>query len=185
MATYLSTFFRERRLALGMRFGEIARLMGYKSLPGCCNKLIYFEERGIISQELMVKLAAVLGIDDETIAKLAEKDRREQFEKWTSWANQPIRPYVLVKLLPAVFTQEQVPIRIMNDQAAMERFAAELARKWKMQAVLVLSRRISIYFSETGKKLFVNEAGMDQSMNPKRRRRSFFFLTKPEEPDGD
>ena len=159
----------------------MAKLLGYKSLPGGANKIIYFEERGIIKPDLMQRLAMVLGIDEATISKLAEEDRREQFERWITWANHPIRAYVSVKLLPAVYTQEQVPLRMIHDQEAMERFAAQLARKWKAQAMLVLSRRISIHFSAKGEKLSILEAGPGQPLHLPGIR----FDNTPKEQDGD
>ncbi len=59
MATTLSTYFRQQRFHLGLRPGDVARLMGYKSIVGTANKIVLFEERGDIRTDLFRKLAAV------------------------------------------------------------------------------------------------------------------------------
>ena len=66
MATNLSSYCRQRRLALGLRPGQVARLMAYKSIVGAANKIVMFEERGDIRADLFEKLKAALGIDDAT-----------------------------------------------------------------------------------------------------------------------
>ena len=64
MATNLSNYFREQRIQRGLRPGQVARLMGYKSVVGAANKIILFEERGDIQTELFRKLAVALEIDE-------------------------------------------------------------------------------------------------------------------------
>jgi hypothetical protein len=166
MATRLSAYFRKRRLDLGLRPGEVARRIGYKSIVGCANKLCQFELTGSIRGDLLLKIAAVLEIDTPTIERLIEEDRREHFEAWTEWANQPIRPYLVIKAIPGVFCTNQLPDKIIGDQEAMEKHASDLAKRWTKMVFLILSRRISVIFGEDGNKRGINEASPDQPNGP-------------------
>ncbi len=146
MTTNLSRFFQQRRLALGLRPGEVARRMGYKSLAGACNKIIYFEERGEIPATLLVKLAAVLGIDQSTIQELMEQDHRQFLEEWNRWADQPIEPYVVIRAIPGFMISKDIPPELTTHEE-MEHFAADIAERFTKKVWLVLSRRTSIYNS--------------------------------------
>ena len=165
MATNLSRFFRQRRIELGLRPGDVAKRMGYKSLPGPCNKLIYFEERGDVPLHIFQKLTAVLGIDDATINRLAEQDRREHLEAWTKWANTPITPHLEVRCLPGVFGECKIPPELTTVEE-MERFAQELATKHHKKVWLVLSRKLRIYFTEEGINRGAQEAAPGEIAGP-------------------
>jgi hypothetical protein len=166
MATRLSAYFRKRRLDLGLRPGEVARRIGYKSIVACANKLCQFEQTGSIRGDLLLKIAAVLEIDTPMIEKLIEEDRREHFEAWSEWANEPIRPYLAIKAIAGVFCHQNLPDKIIGDQEAMEKHASDLAKRWTKMVFLILSRRISIIFDEDGSKRGVNEASPDQPSGP-------------------
>jgi transcriptional regulator with XRE-family HTH domain len=165
VSTHLSRYFRQRRQALGLRFGDLARRMGYKSLPGVCNKLVRFEEQGDISLELFNKLAAVLEIDEATIRQLAAQDRREQLEQWTHWANQPIEPKVILRIMPAVYWSHRIPQHLTTIEE-MEAFAQTLTKEKHMKGCLIVSRRLAVYFDERGEKYFVQEAAPGEHVGP-------------------
>jgi transcriptional regulator with XRE-family HTH domain len=165
VSTHLSRYFRQRRKALGLRFGDVARRMGYRSLPGACNKLVLFEERGDIPLDLFRKLAAVLEIDEVTIQELAARDQKEHLEQWTAWANEPIEPEVILRLMPAVFWGHKIPEHLKTTEE-MEAYAQRLTRERHMKGWLVLSRRLSIYFDENGANKFVHEAGPGECVGP-------------------
>lgn len=166
LSTHLSEHFRERRLALELRQGEVARRLGYKSIVGGANKIVRFEQTGEIDHKLLLRLAEVLGIDQATIAALIEQDRREFFDAWNEWANQPIRPHLIEKVIPAVFAKRDIPDEILGDTEAMERYASASAKKHKKLTFLILSRRLSISFNEDGTKRFVNEARPGEPAGP-------------------
>ncbi|MGD0900756.1 MAG: hypothetical protein ABR915_23230, partial [Thermoguttaceae bacterium] len=118
MATNLSTYFRQRRLQLGLRHGDLARLMGYKSVIGAANKIVIFEERGDILADLFEKLAAVLGIDEATVQQLVEEDRREFIRRWNEWANEPIEPHLVFRAIPGVFFEQEMPPSLTSGIAS-------------------------------------------------------------------
>jgi transcriptional regulator with XRE-family HTH domain len=151
MATHLSTYFRQQRLQLGLRLGDVARRMGYKSIDGTANKIILFEERGDILADLFEKLAAVLSIDEATIQRLIERDRREFVERWNKWADEPITPHLVVRVIPGTYFEEEIAEGVRTTEA-MEEYAADYARRMHKKVWLVLSRRLTIYFKEDGTK---------------------------------
>jgi len=164
MSTNLSRFFRERRIDLGLRPGDVARQMGYKSLPGACNKLIYFEERGDIPVALFRNLTVALRIDDETITRLIEQDRREYLAQWTAWANEPVEPEIVFRAIPGVFAGHPIPAQLHTTEE-MEQYAQEFAIRNHKKTWLVLNRRLRVFFDETGKKS-VQEAAPGECNGP-------------------
>ena len=109
MATHLSRYFRQRRLDLGLRHGDVARRMGYVSIAGAANKIIRFEETGDILAELFTKLAVALGIDRPTIDRLIDEDRRQFVKQWNEWANVPVEPKITFRPIPGVFCGYRIP----------------------------------------------------------------------------
>ena len=175
----LSRHFKNRRLDLGLRPGDVARLMGYRSIVGAANKICQFEQNGNIHADLFAKLAEVLDIDTPTMERLIEEDRRATFEAWNEWANVPIRPHLVIKLIPGIFGTNEIPDAILGDQQAMERFASGLARRAEKRIWLVLSRRLSIVFDELGHRVRVEEAAPGEPNGPYMRlkgsRKTFLF----------
>lgn len=149
MSTRLSRHFQEARLARGLKPSELARLASCENILKNGNRIRQFEMTGDISQELFDKLAAVLEIDAATVEKLVEEDRREFLKKWLEWVNQPVTPYLVERLIAAVYRKMPVPSEItMMDDA--ERWAAAVAAEKKRKCCLVWSRRISVWFAEDG-----------------------------------
>lgn len=155
MATRLSSHFRQRRQALGLRPSAVARLLGYKNVPGAANKLVRFEETGRIHPDLLSKIAALLEISQATIDRLIEDDHREHLHAWTKWADEPIQPFLLVSPIPGAFVEYDLPDEIGTE--SLEQFAANLAKTNQQPAVLVVSRRRSVVFTEGGERIEVHE----------------------------
>ena len=151
MATHLSDYFRQQRLHLGLRLGDVARRMGYRSIAGTANKLVLFEELGDIRLDLFEKLKSALEIDDATVKRLIEQDRREFVERWNKWADEPITPHLVVRVMPGVYFEEGIAEGVGTTEA-MERYAADYARRLGKKVWLVISRRLTIYFNEGGEK---------------------------------
>ena len=135
MSTNLSTYFRQRRLALGLRPGEVVCRMGYKSIAGTTNKIVLFEERGNVRPDLFEKLKAALEIDDATVERLIEQDHREFVQRWNVWADQPIEPHLVFRAMPGVYFRQEIPLSLSSKIAegvetpeAMEEYAADFAK---------------------------------------------------------
>jgi transcriptional regulator with XRE-family HTH domain len=149
MSSHLSRHFEQARLARNLKPSELARLAGCVNIHKNASKIRQFELTGNISPELFAKIAAVLEIDAATIEKLVKQDRRGFFEKWMTWANEPIQPYLVERLIAAVYRRVPVPSEITTMVEA-ESWAAAVALERRRKCCLVWSRRISVWIAEDG-----------------------------------
>ena len=165
MATKLSDYFRIQRQELGLRLDDVAGRMGYGNLVRAAKKISRFEERGDISFALFTKLMAALDMDEATIHRLMEEDRRELVRRWNEWANQPITPHLIVCLVPGFFLGQHIPEGVATPQE-MEKYASRLAESTGNTVWLILSRRLSIRFGEDGIRRAVSEASPTEPCEP-------------------
>ena len=82
-------------------------MVGYSNIAKGIRRIETFEGCGDITNDLLVKLAAALEIDEETIGRLSEEDLRE----WAAWANEPIKPYMVVRLIAAMYSRQLSPMK--------------------------------------------------------------------------
>lgn len=180
VSTNLSRFFRQRRLDLGLRYADVARRMGHTNLSKGSRRVSDFEDTGGIDEGLLVKLANILEVDEETIARLSEQDHEEFLRNWNEWADEPVEPCVVVRAIPGFMVSPSIPPGL-TTQAEMEQFAANIAEKHHKKVWLVLSRRISIYFNESATNRSEIHAKPGQCNSPYMRlkgsRRKFLFTT--------
>jgi transcriptional regulator with XRE-family HTH domain len=149
MESKLAEHFRNARLNKGLTIGELTRLVGYKNVSKGANRITAFERGGGIHADLCCKLADVLGIDHLTVDRLMEEDRRQFFAEWNAWASEPIRPYLIIRLMAAVYSPHDLPEEIQSVEEA-EAYAAHVARTRRLRCCLVLSRRISVWIEADG-----------------------------------
>ena len=144
---HLGKFFRARRNEKGLSLRQLAALAGYKNLNRGTNRIQRFEDGGgRIAPDLFAKLTSILEVTPEEVRRSLDED----YQEWLSWANVPIRPYLVSRLMACVYQQVQLPDDALSTEAAKD-YAARLARESKRMVWLVLSRRISIRFDATGK----------------------------------
>ena len=177
MESKLSSHFRKTRLDKGWSLGQLTRLVGYSNVSKGANRIQTFEQGGDIQQDLLMKLATVLEIPQESVEQLVEEDRRQFFAEWSEWANTPIQPYIVLRLMAAIYSHVDLPPEIESVEEA-EAFAAELSRSRKMKCCLVLSRKISVWYDFDGRRMFVTEAVPGQPNSPYSRIGNKKFTTK-------
>ncbi|GIW78379.1 MAG: hypothetical protein KatS3mg105_0186 [Gemmatales bacterium] len=163
--THLSRYFETKRKAKQLSPGELARLAGCQNISKSGNKIRQFEMHGTINRELFEKIAAVLEVEQNVIEKLVEQDRQEQFAAWLEWVNTPIKPYLVIRLMAAVYSQRAVPSSITTQEEA-EKWAAGVAVEIKRRCCLVWNRRVSIWFAEDGSLEQRTETGMGEPNMP-------------------
>lgn len=149
MTLYLAEHFEKQRRALGLRPGQLAALIGCPNPIKAGHRIRQFELYGVVNRELFDKLAAALKIDDKTIENLIEQDRKAQYKAWLKWVKTPIQPYLVDRLMPAVYRTIPVPKGFKKRKHA-ELWAARIARESRRQCCLVWSRRLSIWFNREG-----------------------------------
>ena len=165
MSTNLSRCFQQKRLDRGLKPGQLARLAGCVNVQKNGSRIRSFELSGSIGQELFEKIAAVLGIDAATIERLVEQDRREFYQAWLDWVNEPIQPYLVIRLMAAIYSSRAVPSEITTMEQA-ETWAGAVAGEIKKRCCLVWSRRISCWFNEEGKLTHRSEAKPGEPNTP-------------------
>jgi hypothetical protein len=149
MSTNLSRYFQQKRLDRGLKPGQLARLAGCGNVQKNGSRIRSFELSGSIGQELFEKIAAALEIDAGTIEQLVEQDRTEFYQAWLEWVNEPIQPYLVIRLMAAIYSSRAVPPGISTMEEA-ETWASGVAGEIKKRCCLVWTRRISCWFSEDG-----------------------------------
>jgi hypothetical protein len=149
VSTNLSHYFEQKRREKGLKPGQLARLAGCVNVQKNGSRIRSFELSGSIGQELFEKIAAALEIDAATYEQLVEQDRKEFYQAWLEWVNEPIQPYLVIRLMAAIYNSRTVTPEITTMEEA-EGWAGAVAREIKKRTCLVWSRRISCWFSEDG-----------------------------------
>jgi len=149
MRTHLGNYFRQRRIDRGLSRGQLARQAGYKNISKGARRIWQLEEEGIVYPQLLNRLAGILEIDRQKIDELVEEERREALQRWSEWVNTPISPYIVVRLMPAVYQYRELPPEITSIDEA-EAYACETARHFGREVWLVWSRRLSVHVNEAG-----------------------------------
>jgi transcriptional regulator with XRE-family HTH domain len=144
--SHLGECFRKRRTEKNLSLGQVARLLGYQNVSKGANRIQAFEGGGKVAPDLLGKLAEVLEIGSDEIRQRVYED----YKDWLAWASEPVRPYVVVRLMAAVYQRVDLPDDSIEFEKA-EAFAADLARGRRMKVCLVLSRRVSIWYDAEGK----------------------------------
>lgn len=180
VTTRLAQHLKARRLEAKLTLAQLSRLVRYRDTGKGAGRIHKFEESGAVHPELLVKLSTALGVDRATVEALVEEDRRQFFRQWNAWANEPIKPYLVVRMVPAFYVSEDVPQDVKTVDGA-EAFAAGRARHWRRKCCLVLSRRHSIWLDEEGMVYERTEAVPGEPNTPYMRlgrgRRSFLLRT--------
>ena len=159
--SHLSEYFRRRRAERMLGLGDLARLLGYQNVSKGANRIRAFEGGGKVHPALLGNLADVLRVGPDEIRRLVAEDHAD----WLAWADEPIRPHVVVRLMACVYQRVQLPDAALDPEAA-EAFAADIALHRKMRAWLVLSRRVSVGFDEAGGKRGRLEAKPEMPCEP-------------------
>jgi transcriptional regulator with XRE-family HTH domain len=143
--SHLSSLFAKRRVERGLTTSQLARLLGYRNLAKASNRIQSFEAGGKVSPGLLAGLSSALEITPDEIRKSLSEDYRA----WITWANQPVRPYLVLRYMACVYQRVERPDDALEPEDA-EQFASSLARERKMMVSLVMSRKLSIGYDATG-----------------------------------
>jgi transcriptional regulator with XRE-family HTH domain len=159
--SHVSSLFRRRRVDRGLSIGQLARLLGYRNVSKGCNRIQGFEGGGKVAPDLLARLASELAITPDEIRHALGEDYRD----WLAWANQPVRPHVVLRYLACVYQRIELPDDALDPEAA-ELFASDLARERRFKVCLVLSRRISVWYDATGREYARTEATPEMPCEP-------------------
>jgi hypothetical protein len=82
-----------------------------------------------------------------------------------AWVSEPIKPYLVIRLIAAVYNSRALPPEITTLEQA-EKWASAVAAEIKKRCCLVWSRRISCWFSEDGTLTQRTEAVLGEPNTP-------------------
>ena len=143
MTSKLGTYCRAQRITKGLTLGQLAREVGYRNIGKGTNRLHTLETTGEVQPNLLVKVVAILGLDPRVVQELIEEDHQEFLREWNLWADEPIRPHLVCKVISGVYLRRQLPDDALTPAAA-EVYASQFARDHAAahsEICLVLSRR--------------------------------------------
>jgi transcriptional regulator with XRE-family HTH domain len=103
--SHLSSLFVKRRVERGLNTSQLARLLGYQNLAKASNRIQRFESGGKVSPDLLARLSSALEITADEIRESLTEDYRT----WMAWANQPSRPYLVLRFMSCVYQRVELP----------------------------------------------------------------------------
>lgn len=148
MTTRLAKHFKELRLQRGLKPGQLAALAGCKNISKNGSKIVGFETTGDISKELLTQLTTTLEVDPELVNQLIAQDRQQWYEEWLQWVDAPVEPYMVVRLMAAMYNRLSLPRGVTQEQA--EQITSDFAKEKKLRCCLVWNRRLTVYFDRHG-----------------------------------
>jgi len=137
---------RKVRSQQGIRLSEMARLVGYGNVNREVQRLHVFESEGIISEELLEKVAETLAVPLEDLQRLVDLDRQDSQRRFEEWCSKSEPPHLVIRLIPGVYQRVWVPVSVPSDW--LEQYAATTATEREKQTCLVMNRRESVWFDE-------------------------------------
>ena len=161
----LGVLFKRKREAMGLKVSALAVLCGYKNISNGSQKIHDLEKHGSVHTDLLRKLAAILGISEAEYMPPMLADEQERLRAWAAWANEPVKPYGVLHLMPGMYGPLELPPGVTQKEA--EAFVAEKARETKNRCCLVWSRRVSIFFASDGSVECVREATPTEGVAPR------------------
>jgi transcriptional regulator with XRE-family HTH domain len=161
MSNYLGHHFQAERERRGWRLGDLARILGYRNINKGSNRVKRFEQEGKIKEDLLLKLMGALGIEPSVVDELLVKERAE----WEKWADEPVPMQLVIRIMPAIYSRHPIPEDITTPESA-ESYARAIARKKRMMACLVVSRRLSVWIDAEGNVYDRTEAQPNRSNQP-------------------
>ncbi|MCK9462888.1 MAG: hypothetical protein M0R80_24970 [Proteobacteria bacterium] len=147
MKTHLGNYVREQRTARGLTLGQLAKEVGYRNVGKGVNRLRALEESGTAHRKLLDAVVRALRLDARIVEELTLADRDEREREWSQWANEPIRPYVVEKIIPGVYRDLKIPDEHLDDPQG---FAQRHAEQNRRRVCFVASRRLSVWIGEDG-----------------------------------
>ncbi len=165
MSTNLSRFVKGERLKQGLNYAELAGKMNYTNVNRGMRRVIDLEREGIVHSEVLEKISDALNLDRDYINALINKDRQEQEEEFEKYLSEPIQPYFILRIIPAIYQSYDLPGNFSTEEEAAE-YVAGIAKEKQKKALLCLSRREKISINEKGEIMGKIKTTMDNAHYP-------------------
>lgn len=162
--TRLGALFRQRRVQKGLRVSQLAKL-AWPYKKGCV-RIHWLEKFGNVHPPLLRKLAEVLGITEAEYLPLFQADEQDRLRRWQEWVNESVKPYYVIRLMPAMYNEMPLPESVQTLEEA-EEFVAQKAAELHLRCCLVWSRKLALYFAADGTIERVAEAASGHDSTPR------------------
>jgi len=122
--------------------------MGRRNVSKACRRLLDLETQGKCDREFWRALRAVVSFEDAEITRAVQRDR----EAYERWLDEPVPMQVVIRHGPHSFLHfgVRLPEDVASDPIKAERFACQMAQQCRKPTILTVSRRLTIWFDETG-----------------------------------
>lgn len=170
----LGNLLKASRLQRKLRYGQIARMLcpsGDNRQISRLGQRIAKLERGNLDKQLLSKVAGALGIDDRLLSVVLREETQYRRQKhhqhvkaWNQWADEPIEPRLVVRLLPAVYSSLPLPHGIQLEQA--KAYASAHAFSKHLKCCLFWNRRVCFYFNEAGELVCTAFSSPEKDLRP-------------------
>ena len=129
--------------------GQLAAAIGYRNLAKGSRRIHQAEIGEGATQTLVESLIARLDLDLVALGHAYSEDEREYHEGWSRWADTPIRPYLVLRLIPGFYSRTSLPENVISLEEA-EAWVSAVVRFRHMRGCLVWTRRLSVWFEPDG-----------------------------------
>ena len=165
MKLNLSTYIKQERIKQELNYAELSRKMGYTNVNKGMRRIIDLEREGEAHCEVLEKIIDTLELDRTYIDQLIQEDKEQQRREFEEWVNTPIDWHLIIRWMPAVYGEREIPGNIKTEEEAIE-YAKSVARKLKLMVWLVLSRKENLRIDADGSIKSRNEVTLDSSWLP-------------------
>ena len=149
MTTNLSRFIKEERIKQGLNYAEVSKKIGYKNINKGMRRVIDLEREGVVNPEVLDRIVDALELDQVYVDQLIQEDKELQKREFEEWVNTPIKWHLIIRWMPAVYGEREIPGYIKTEQEAID-YAKSFAREKKLMLWLVLSRKVNYHIDAGG-----------------------------------
>ncbi len=149
MITNISRFVKQERIKQGLGYAELSRKMGYKNINRGMRRIIDLERENEAHPEVLEKIIVALELGREYIDQLIQQDKDYQQREFEKWVNTPIKWHLIVRWMPAVYGEREMPGYIKTEKEAIE-YAVGVAKEYSSMVWLVLSRKENVHIDKDG-----------------------------------
>jgi hypothetical protein len=165
MATNLAHYIKQERVNRGLNYAELSRKMGYKNINRGMRRIIDLERENEAHPEVLEKVVDALKLDKIHIDQLIQQNKEHQQREFEKWVNTPIKWHLIIRWMPAVYCEREMPGYIKTEEEAIE-YALSVAKEYCSMVWLVLSRKENIHIDKDGNVKSRNEVTMEHAWLP-------------------
>ncbi len=145
MNKHLRNLIHKHRASMGLNFGQLAELSGYRNRSKWAIRICNFEREGVGDDEMVGKLIQALEIDHQEVRDAIQKD----YAIWERWANEPVPMQMFLRITGVIILIHDMPPEITSREEAIE-YAKNYAIKSGFRVCLALSRLESAWIAADG-----------------------------------